>query len=139
MKKVVFTNGVFDILHKGHLDLLRFCKEQGDYLVVAIDSDNRVRQTKGDERPINTQWDRKALLEAIRFVDKVVVFDSLSELRVLHETVKPDIVVKGSDWRSGDIRKTDGILQESQLVFFPLLDGRSTTSVIERIRRTKCS
>lgn len=132
--KVVFTNGVFDILHRGHIDLLRFCKEHGDHLVVAIDSDRRVRETKGPSRPVNSQDDRKIMLRSIRYVDEVVVFDSIEELQALHACIHPDVVVKGADWASVDILKTDGIRQESTLLFYPILPGYSTTSAIQKIR-----
>jgi D-beta-D-heptose 7-phosphate kinase/D-beta-D-heptose 1-phosphate adenosyltransferase len=134
MNKIVFTNGVFDILHKGHLDLLRFCKEHGDLLIIAIDSDKRVRETKGNERPIFNQFDRKEMLESLRFVDKVIVFDSLEQLKELHRSIAPDIVVKGSDWKNKNIYLSDGIHEKSKLIFFPLSDGYSTTSIIKKIR-----
>lgn len=134
--KVVFTNGVFDIIHRGHIELLRFCKQQGDRLVVGIDSDARVRQTKGMTRPINSQEDRKFVLESLRWVDSVVIFDSIEELRDLHHRIQPDVVVKGSDWDEVYIRSMDGICAKSELLLYPLVEGYSTTNTIEK---SKCS
>lgn len=132
--KVVFTNGVFDVLHRGHIELLSFCKQQGDYLIVAVDADERVRQNKGECRPFNKLEDRKFLLESLKVVDKVVSFDSLEELRSLHDSIRPDIVVKGSDWSEEHLRQTDGILSSSTVLRYPLVDSYSSTKIIEKLR-----
>jgi D-beta-D-heptose 7-phosphate kinase/D-beta-D-heptose 1-phosphate adenosyltransferase len=130
--KTVFTNGVFDIIHRGHVELLEFCKTQGDYLIVAIDSDERVKKTKGMSRPINTVEDRKKILQSIRFVDEVVVFNTHEELKEFHALLKPDVVVKGSDWNLDFIRQTDAICDNSKLILFNRLENYSSTSIIER-------
>jgi D-beta-D-heptose 7-phosphate kinase/D-beta-D-heptose 1-phosphate adenosyltransferase len=134
MRRVVFTNGVFDVLHIGHLKLLEFCKRQGDYLVVAIDSDNRVKQTKGQNRPVYGEQERKSILEAIRHVDEVIVFDSMDDLRNLHRTIQPDVVVKGSDWSEERLRQTDGICENSKVVLYERIQEYSTTNTIEKIK-----
>ncbi len=98
MSRIVLVNGVFDVLHRGHIELLKYAKSIGDVLYVAIDSDERVRSIKGNNRPINKVEDRVYVLNAIKYVDKVFVFDTLDELRSLHRSISPDILVKGSDW-----------------------------------------
>lgn len=134
--KTVFTNGVFDILHRGHIELLRFSKSQGDYLIVAIDSDERVRERKGNDRPVNTFIDRKFLLESIKYVDLVVQFNSIQDLRNFHKTFEPDVVVKGSDWNEEYIRHMDGICDSSKIMIYPLVDKYSTTNIINKIKCT---
>ena len=136
MRRVVFTNGVFDVLHMGHIGLLEFCKTQGNYLLVAIDSDRRVKETKGHDRPIHSEDERKRMLEAIRHVDAVVIFDSLDDLRLLHRSLNPDVVVKGSDW-SRETLEQDGISEQSEVVLYPRIEGYSTTATIERLRHSK--
>jgi D-beta-D-heptose 7-phosphate kinase/D-beta-D-heptose 1-phosphate adenosyltransferase len=127
MKKV-FVNGTFDILHVGHIALLDYAKSLGDQLVVAIDSDDRVRLLKGSDRPINSQLERGTLLSALKSVDEVFVFDTDDELRSLIQAC--DIMVKGSDYRDKPI-----VGQEicKQIVFFERLNGYSTTNKIQDI------
>jgi rfaE bifunctional protein nucleotidyltransferase chain/domain len=131
--KTVFTNGVFDIIHRGHVELLEFCKTQGDYLIVAIDSDDRVKKTKGMSRPINAAEDRKKILLSFRSVDEVFVFDTHDELKNLHASLKPDVVVKGSDWSYDHIMKHDGICSHSQLILFNRIGDYSSTRIIEQL------
>lgn len=132
--KVVFTNGVFDVLHRGHIELLSFCKQHGDYLIVAIDADERVRQNKGESRPFNKLEDRKFLLQSLKLVDGVVSFGSLEELRNLHNAIRPNVVVKGSDWSEEYLRQSDGILPTSKVIRYPLVDSYSSTKIIEKLR-----
>ena len=134
MKKVVFTNGVFDVLHIGHLKLLEFCKKHGDYLIVAIDSDNRVNEIKGKNRPIYREQERKFILESIRYVDEVLIFNSIEDLRKLHKILQPDVVVKGSDWSDEYLRQTDGICEKSKILVYERLKDYSTTNTIEKIK-----
>ena len=98
----VFVNGTFDILHRGHLDLLNYASQQGDFLVVAIDTDERVAQLKGPSRPINNQWDRMYMLDNLRVVDSVHLFSSDEELINLIKRYNP-IMVKGSDYKDKPI------------------------------------
>ena len=100
--KRIFVNGTFDILHRGHLDLLNYASQQGDFLVVAIDTDERVAQLKGPSRPINNQWDRMYMLDNLRVVDSVYSFSSDSELVELIKQYNP-IMVKGSDYKDKPI------------------------------------
>jgi D-beta-D-heptose 7-phosphate kinase/D-beta-D-heptose 1-phosphate adenosyltransferase len=97
MKKI-FVNGSFDVLHRGHIELLKYARRQGDFLVVAIDTDERIRYLKGTLRPINNQWDRKFVLENLRAVDDVCLFSSDAELVALIKEYAPDVMVKGSDY-----------------------------------------
>lgn len=129
---LVFTNGCFDILHTGHVSYLEFARNQGDALVIGLNSDASVRRSKGPARPINSQEDRARVLQSLRAVDYVVVFDE-DEPRALIEKILPDVLVKGSDWAhyvSGrDVVEAHG----GKVVLADLVEGRSTTSTIERI------
>lgn len=127
MKKI-FVNGTFDILHKGHLEMLLFARKQGDHLTVAIDSDQRVKTLKGDTRPVNDMIERATLLSYLRPVDKVVIFDTDEELTQL--IGDHDAMVKGSDYKDKPI-----VGQEvcKELIFFDLINGYSTTKKIQDI------
>ena len=126
----IFVNGTFDILHKGHLELLNYAKSKGDILYVAIDTDQRVKEKKGESRPINNQNDRAEFLINLKSVDYVVLFNTDEELEYLVKSIEPDIMVVGSDW----IGKTViGSEHAKELKFFNRLDGYSTTGTIERI------
>jgi rfaE bifunctional protein nucleotidyltransferase chain/domain len=130
MTKKVFVNGTFDLLHKGHLELLNYAKSMGDILYVAIDTDQRVKEKKGESRPINSQNDRAEFLTNLKSVDYVVLFGTDDELEYLVKSIEPDIMVVGSDW----IGKTViGSEHAKELKFFNRLDGYSTTNTIERI------
>ena len=99
----VFVNGTFDILHRGHVELLEYAKSLGDYLIVCIDSDSRVKQLKGPTRPVNNQYDRQFMLLGLKYVDDCWIFHDEEELEQIIETVSPDIMVKGSDYIGKDI------------------------------------
>jgi len=130
--KIVFTNGCFDILHPGHIHLLSFAKEQGDILIVAINSDESVRKLKGPQRPIIKQQDRAALLSALESVDYVLIFDE-PDPGGLIEKITPDVLIKGSDW-TGQVVGQDWVEEHGgKVVLMPLVEGRSTTDIIERV------
>lgn len=131
-KSVVFTNGVFDILHTGHIELIKFSKSLGDKLVVAINSDKSVRKIKGPTRPINNQQDRKKILEAIGEVDEVVIFDEIDTKKVMLE-LEPTVVVKGGEWTAEEVRTRDEIPGHIEVKIFPFVRDYSTTSVIKKI------
>jgi rfaE bifunctional protein nucleotidyltransferase chain/domain len=131
-EKLVFTNGCFDILHPGHVRYLQFARDQGDALVVGLNSDASVKRGKGPKRPINTEEDRAEVLLGLRSVDYVVVFDE-DEPRDLIAKLLPQVLVKGKDWAhyvSGrDVVEANG----GKVVLADLVEGRSTTSTIERV------
>jgi len=126
--KVVWTNGCFDVLHRGHVELFKYAKSLGGLLLVGIDSDEKVKVDKGKDRPINTSKDRKFMLESIKYIDKVHVFDSKRDLENLIKDVKPDIMVIGSDWRGKEVV---GQNYAQQLVFFDRVGNYSTTNIIK--------
>jgi rfaE bifunctional protein nucleotidyltransferase chain/domain len=125
----VFTNGCFDILHRGHVELLQYCATLGQEVIVGINSDSSVRRLKGSERPINDQATRKFLLESIRFVSKVYVFDEDTPYRLIQE-IMPKVVVKGGDYLPENVVGSD----IAEIRIFPLINGESTTSILQRIR-----
>mgnify|MGYP003115238614 FL=1 len=127
MKKI-WINGCFDVLHRGHIELFKFAKSKGDYLVVGIDSDERVRENKGHTRPINNVQDRKFFLEAIGCVDEVVTFSSDSELIKAIKNCKPYCMVIGSDWKG---KTVIGAEHAEQLLFFERVGHYSTTNILE--------
>ena len=127
MKRII-VNGTFDILHSGHLALLNHARSLGDYLVVAIDSDRRVQELKGADRPINTQAERQELLSNLRAVDEVRIFDSDQEL--VDIIAQCAIMVKGSDYEGKTIVGQDVC---KELIFFKLINGYSTTNKIQNI------
>ena len=131
---IVLTNGVFDILHKGHIELLKFSKMQGTKLIVAIDSDRRVKELKGNDRPINNQEDRRRILETNRYVDEVVIFDSVEELQGFYNTLSPNVIVKGSEWTADEVRERDNIPENVQIKVYPLVGDYSTTNTMHKIR-----
>ena len=132
-KKVVFTNGCFDILHLGHVKYLQSAKKLGDILIVGVNSDRSVKKLKGDDRPINNQYDRAYLLASLECVDYVVIFDEDTPYELI-KRVKPDILVKGADYKESEVVGRD-IAKEVKLIEF--IDGKSTTNIINRIRESK--
>lgn len=126
---LVFVNGTFDLLHSGHIKLLKSAKDLGGFVIVAIDSDPRVESIKGPGRPVNNQNERKAILEAIKYVDKVIVFDTGEELEQIIEYLQPDYMVKGSDYKD-----TIAIGQQfcKEVIYVPRT-ARSTTETIKNI------
>jgi D-beta-D-heptose 7-phosphate kinase/D-beta-D-heptose 1-phosphate adenosyltransferase len=123
---VVFTNGCFDILHRGHVECLRQSKDLGDKLIVGLNSDDSVRRLKGSKRPVNKQDDRLAVLQAIRWVDEVIVFDEDTPYRLIQE-IKPDIITKGGDYKPENVVGND----LARVVILPYLIGRSTTGILD--------
>ena len=132
-RALVFTNGCFDILHRGHADYLAFARFQGDALVVGLNSDASVRRAKGPTRPVNPEQDRAYVLGSLRAVDFVVIFDE-DEPRDLIAQILPDVLVKGKDWAhyvSGrDIVEANG----GRVVLAEMVEGRSTTATIEKMK-----
>ena len=133
MAKTVFTNGCFDIIHAGHVDLLKRASELGDRLIVGINSDESVRAIKGSPRPFVGQTERAAVLLGLESVDKVVIFDEATPERIIKE-IKPDVLVKGGDWRVSEIVGADFVQENGGEVHsLPLVEGHSSSSIVERI------
>ncbi len=128
MSKVIFTNGCFDILHRGHIDLLKYCYSLGDIVIVGLNSDDSVRSLKGINRPINSQKDRKIILESIKYVHQVIVFNENTPYNLIKE-IKPDIIVKGGDYKARDVVGKD----LCEVKIFNYVEGYSTTKAIQDI------
>ena len=131
-QKIVFTNGCFDLLHPGHVNLLSFAKAQGDILVVAINSDNSVRGLKGPNRPILKEKDRAALISALEVVDYVTIFDAPTPQKIIEE-ITPDVLIKGTDWAGAVVGQEWVESHGGQVVLMPLCQGFSTTNIIEEV------
>lgn len=129
--KRVMVNGTFDILHRGHIELLNFAKSQGDVLLVAIDTDRRVTELKGSSRPINNQEDRKFHLSNLKAVDTVCFFDSKEELIEIMKHWRPDVYVKGSDWKKDKPSTAEQFCNE--VIYYDRVGDYSSTNIIKRI------
>ncbi|OQC48411.1 MAG: Bifunctional protein HldE [Candidatus Marinimicrobia bacterium ADurb.Bin030] len=132
-RKVAFTNGCFDLLHIGHLELLEHARKLGDILIVGLNSDDSVRRLKGPQRPINTQLDRARILAALEVVDYVVIFNEDTPLELI-QTIKPDFLIKGGDYSPDTI--VGSAFVESyggKVIVFPLVRGKSTSDLINTI------
>jgi rfaE bifunctional protein nucleotidyltransferase chain/domain len=133
-RRVVFTNGCFDVLHRGHVEYLRFARRQGDVLLVGVNSDASVARLKGPTRPVNGLEDRMEVLGALEVVDGVVAFEDDTPAALI-ERVSPAVLVKGEDWRDKGVVGREWVEQHGgRVVLAPLLQGRSTTAVLERAR-----
>jgi len=133
-KKIVFTNGCFDIIHAGHVDYLEKAKKLGDVLVVGLNSDESVRRLKGKERPVNIQEHRKRVLEALKPVDLVVIFDEDTPERLIKE-IKPDVLVKGGDWSIENIVGADFVKSYGgEVKTIDFVYDISTTKIIQKAR-----
>ena len=124
----VWTNGCFDILHRGHIEMFKYAKSLGDELVVGIDTDEKVKIDKGENRPINNLQDRMCMLQSIKYIDKVIPFDSTEDLHNAVKWYKPDIMVIGSDWKG---KKVSGEMFTDKLIFFDRVGDYSTTKMLE--------
>ncbi len=136
-RRVVFTNGVFDLLHPGHVRYMTAARAEGDVLVVAVNSDRSVRANKGAERPIVPEAERAELLAALEMVDAVLVFDDETPARVV-EAIQPDVLVKGADWPADQIVGRDTVeARGGRVVLARVEAGYSTTRIVERVARLK--
>jgi D-beta-D-heptose 7-phosphate kinase/D-beta-D-heptose 1-phosphate adenosyltransferase len=134
---IVFTNGCFDVLHRGHIEFLKFCKEQGNVVVLGLNSDSSVKKLKGPDRPINNQHDRAAVLAALETVDYIIVFDEPEPMNLI-EQVKPDILVKGKDWEDKGVVGREFVESYGgKVVLAPLVEGKSSSATIERMKSLK--
>jgi D-beta-D-heptose 7-phosphate kinase/D-beta-D-heptose 1-phosphate adenosyltransferase len=128
--KVIWVNGCFDVLHRGHIELLKYAKSLGDFLFVGIDSDAKVRRSKGIARPINTHEDRQEILRALSCVDDVFIFNTKSMLEWLIKTIHPDIMVIGDDYVN---KPVVGSAFAKELIFFKRLPNYASSNIIKEL------
>jgi len=134
-KRVVFTNGCFDILHAGHVKYLEKAKSLGDILMLGLNSDCSVKKIKGPSRPIVSQKDRAIVIASLGFIDYVIIFGDVTPLRLI-KAIKPHVLVKGADWKVGKIVGADFVKSYGgRVVAIPLVKGRSTTGLIRGIQK----
>jgi D-beta-D-heptose 7-phosphate kinase/D-beta-D-heptose 1-phosphate adenosyltransferase len=137
-KRVVFTNGCFDIIHRGHIELLKKAKEFGDILIIGLNSDFSVKRIKGEERPILNEDDRAYILGALECVDAVCLFDEETPGRII-EQLKPDVLVKGGDYEIDEIVGRETVKNYGgEVIAIPLVEGKSTRGIIEKIIKLYC-
>ncbi|MEJ5172969.1 MAG: D-glycero-beta-D-manno-heptose 1-phosphate adenylyltransferase [Hydrogenothermaceae bacterium] len=137
-KKIVFTNGCFDIIHAGHVDYLQKAKSLGDFLIVGLNSDESVRRLKGDGRPVNPQEQRKRVLEALKPVDMVIIFEEDTPERLIKE-IKPDVLVKGGDWKIENIVGADFVMSYGGKVYtIDFVYDTSTTKIVQKVKNGTC-
>lgn len=135
--RVVFTNGVFDLIHPGHIDLLTAARARGDHLVVGLNADESVRRLKGPNRPVRNEAERAYVLAALEAVDCVVLFAEDTPLELVLE-IKPDVIVKGGDYNESTIvGAREVVAWGGEVVVIPLTPGQSTTSIIEKLSDRK--
>lgn len=125
---IVFTNGCFDILHRGHIEYLKQSKMLGTFLIVGINSDSSVKRLKGETRPINNQWDRKSILEELRCVDEVIIFEEDTPYDLIKK-VRPDIITKGGDYKVEDVVGHD----LAKTIIIPYLEEYSTSKLLKKL------
>tara|TARA_R110000851_G_scaffold144828_1_gene284093 strand:- start:728 stop:1117 length:390 start_codon:yes stop_codon:yes gene_type:complete len=128
MKKI-WINGCFDILHRGHIEMFKFAKTKGSFLTVGIDSDKRIKELKGENRPFNSQEDRKYFLESIKFIDHCEIFNTEEELEQKINSFSPDVMIVGSDYKD---KRVVGSEYAKELLFFDRIKGYSTTKILEK-------
>ena len=134
-KKIVFTNGVFDLLHKGHIFSLSQAAKQGDVLVIGLNGDSSVKRLKGESRPINDEHARALLLAALSMVNAVVIFEEDTPLKLI-TSILPDVLVKGGDYTIDEIAGAKEVIANGgKVVINPILDGFSTTAIIKAISK----
>ncbi|MCB2197009.1 MAG: D-glycero-beta-D-manno-heptose 1-phosphate adenylyltransferase [Bacteroidetes bacterium] len=134
-QKIVFTNGCFDILHRGHVEYLAQAASQGDVLVIGLNTDSSVRRIKGPSRPVQDEYARAMLLASLSFVSAVIYFDEDTPYNLI-KRVQPDILVKGSDYKAEDIVGYDIVKAKGgEVVTIDFIDGYSTTSIIEKLKK----
>jgi D-beta-D-heptose 7-phosphate kinase/D-beta-D-heptose 1-phosphate adenosyltransferase len=133
-QSIVFTNGCFDVVHRGHIEFLKFCRSQGNVVVVGLNSDSSVKAVKGADRPVNNQYDRAAVLAALETVDYITIFDEPDPLNLIKK-IRPDILVKGRDWAEKGVVGREFVEScGSRVVLAPLVEGKSSSATIEKIK-----
>lgn len=133
-KRIVFTNGCFDIIHSGHISYLTESKKLGDILIIGLNSDNSVKRLKGENRPINTQNDRAIVLSGLKSVDYVCIFEEDTPLNLI-QSIKPKVLTKGGDYKVEEIVGYDFLTQNGgEVVIIDFVDGKSTTNIINKAK-----
>jgi len=133
-KKIVFTNGCFDILHSGHVQYLEEAKELGDILILGLNSDSSVKRLKGNDRPINNEIERATVLSALCTISHIVIFKEDTPYKLINH-IKPDILVKGGDWKPEDIVGSDIVSSyNGEVKSLSYVDGKSTTDIINKLK-----
>ncbi len=136
-RKVVFTNGCFDIIHKGHVTYLNEAKSLGDHLIVGINSDDSVKRLKGKDRPVNNESDRAFVLDNLKSVDDVLIFNEDTPYDIIKEII-PDLLVKGGDWKEEDIVGSDIVKKNGgKVVSLQFVNNYSTTNILEKIEKLR--
>jgi D-beta-D-heptose 7-phosphate kinase/D-beta-D-heptose 1-phosphate adenosyltransferase len=134
-KKIVFTNGVFDLLHAGHIDLLEFAKNSGDYLIVGINDDDSVRRLKGEGRPIYPLAERMEVLEAVMYVDFIIPFSQDTPLELIKSLLRVDVLVKGGDYKPHEVVGRKEVEEAGgKLLIFDFRNHNSTTSILAKVK-----
>ena len=133
MDKIVWCNGTFDILHPGHMQLFKVARSLGDKVIVATDTDEKIKKDKGEHRPVNDLCYRVAMLEAIKYIDVVLTFGDRQELEGLIQLYTPDILLLGDDWQGGDVV---GIEHAKGVRFLPRVGGYATSNIVKRINES---
>lgn len=132
-KRIVFTNGCFDILHSGHVFYLQKAKQQGDILILGLNSDASVRRLKGEKRPINSENDRAVVISELKSIDFVVIFEEDTPQEIISQIV-PDVLAKGGDYKKEDVVGKEIVENNGgEVVIIPFVDGKSTTNIINKI------
>ena len=124
----IWTNGCFDIIHRGHIEMFKYARSLGDKLIVGIDSDEKVKRDKGEDRPFNCLEDRAEVLSSIKYIDEVRIFYDRTMLEKLIKNIKPDIIVVGSDWKEKEVVGSE---YSKEVKFFGRMNGYSTTNILE--------
>ena len=136
-RKVVFTNGCFDIIHKGHVTYLNEAKSLGDHLIVGINSDDSVKRLKGKDRPVNNESDRAFVLDNLKSVDDVLIFNEDTPYHIIKEII-PDLLVKGGDWKEEDIVGSDIVKKNGgKVISLQFVNDYSTTNILEKIEKLR--
>ena len=136
-RKVVFTNGCFDIIHKGHVTYLNEAKSLGDHLIVGINSDDSVKRLKGKDRPVNNEYDRAFVLDNLKSVDDVLIFNEDTPYDIIKEII-PDLLVKGGDWKEEDIVGSDIVKKNGgKVISLQFVNDYSTTNILEKIEKLR--
>lgn len=133
-RKIVFTNGCFDIIHSGHVHYLNEAKKNGDYLIIGLNSDDSVRRLKGESRPVNNQADRAVVLDSLKPVDFVTVFDEDTPFELVNELL-PNVIVKGGDYSPEDVIGGETVIGNGgEIIIISFVEGKSTTNIINKMK-----